>query len=268
MKSTLLACTALAAAATEARAVLAFTGVPYTQNFDTLATSGTNNTWSDNTTIPGWYANRVSYRGDYTGGSGALHSMGETSGPNLTERALGSIGSGTANNINYGFALRNDTGDTLTAFTLTYYGEQWRVGPSTTTTAAVENTLSFSWSLENVPVDLSSSSLAGSDVGPDNDPLFSPASALDFNSITDTNATTVGINQNGNDAANRLLITATIPVTWAPNQVLWLRWKDLDNAAGDHGLAIDDVTFTAVPEPAAGALGILAGLGLAVRRRR
>ena len=268
MKSALLACAALAGAASQAHAVLAFTGVPYTQNFDTLLTSGTNNTWSDNVTIPGWYANRVSYRGDYTGGSGALHSMGETSGAQLTERALGSIGSGTANNINYGFALRNDTGETLTAFTLTYVGEQWRVGPSTTTSTPVENTLSFSWSLENVPVDLTSSSTPGSDVGPDNDALFSPASALDFNSITDTNATTVGINQNGNDPANRLLISATIPVNWAPNQVLWLRWKDVDNTAGDHGLAIDDLTFTAVPEPATGALGLLAGMGLALRRRR
>src|SRR5437879_11773869 len=31
-------------------------GTPITQNFDTLATSGTANAWADDTTLPGWYS--------------------------------------------------------------------------------------------------------------------------------------------------------------------------------------------------------------------
>ncbi len=39
-------------------------GTPVTQDFNTLAQSGTANTWADNTTIAGWYSNRVVYIGD------------------------------------------------------------------------------------------------------------------------------------------------------------------------------------------------------------
>src|SRR5215467_10482281 len=48
-------------------------GVPLTENFDTLATTGTSITWTDNSTIPGWYSTRTTYNSS-TGSSntGAL----------------------------------------------------------------------------------------------------------------------------------------------------------------------------------------------------
>lgn len=36
-------------------------GTPLTENFDTLASTGTGLTWSDNSTIPGWYSSRATY---------------------------------------------------------------------------------------------------------------------------------------------------------------------------------------------------------------
>ena len=36
-------------------------GVPLTETFDTLASTGTGITWTDNSTVPGWYSTRASY---------------------------------------------------------------------------------------------------------------------------------------------------------------------------------------------------------------
>src|SRR4051812_4310938 len=78
-------------------------GTPYTQNFDALATSGTANPWTDNSTLAGWYAqfsatptNPTTYRAD-SGGSntGAIYSWGVAGVNPLTERAFGMISSGT-----------------------------------------------------------------------------------------------------------------------------------------------------------------------------
>src|SRR5215471_1106348 len=57
-------------------------GSPLTENFDTLASSGTP-TWTDNSTIPGWYAqfgataNPAAYTpGTGSSATGALYSFG------------------------------------------------------------------------------------------------------------------------------------------------------------------------------------------------
>ena len=36
-------------------------GVPLTETFDTLASTGTNIPWTDNSTIPGWWSTRTTY---------------------------------------------------------------------------------------------------------------------------------------------------------------------------------------------------------------
>ena len=66
-------------------------GAAQTQSFDTLANSGTAAvTWTDNTTIGGWYSNRTTYLvSTGTSTSGSLFSFGSTS---ATDRALGSQG--------------------------------------------------------------------------------------------------------------------------------------------------------------------------------
>ena len=71
-------------------------GTPLTENFDTLASSGTSFTWTDNSTIPGWYTSRTSYTvGTGSSNTGALYSFGVAGVNPLTDRALGSVGSGS-----------------------------------------------------------------------------------------------------------------------------------------------------------------------------
>src|SRR6185503_19264799 len=50
---------------------------PLTENFDTLASVGTAIAWTDNVTIPGWYATPVTYNsGTGSSNAGALYSFG------------------------------------------------------------------------------------------------------------------------------------------------------------------------------------------------
>ena len=71
-------------------------GVPLTENFDTLASAGTNITWTDNSTIPGWYSTRATYNsGTGSSNTGALYSFGVAGTNPVTDRALGSVASGT-----------------------------------------------------------------------------------------------------------------------------------------------------------------------------
>src|SRR5215207_1664382 len=110
-------------------------GTPYTQSFDTLATAGTTNTWTDNTTpLVGWYSqfqlqttNPTVYRAD-TGNNnaGAIYSWGIAGVNPLTERALGSVASGTPGNIFNAVRLVNNTGSIITSLIISFTGEEWR----------------------------------------------------------------------------------------------------------------------------------------------
>lgn len=205
-------------------------GSPYTQNFDTLANTGTSNPWSDNATLEGWYATRqtggafTAYRADNgAGNTGALYSFGSTSS---SERALGSIASGTPGNIAFGVRLRNDTGATITDLVVSYTGEQWRNGNNT-----AQHRLDVAY---QTGTNLTNP-LAGT---------WTDVDVLDFTGpITGSTATAL----DGNAAANRVAIAATIVLNpaLAPGQEVMLRWFDPNDASNDHGLAIDDLTITA-----------------------
>jgi hypothetical protein len=57
-------------------------GVPLTENFDTLASTGTAITWTDNSTIPGWSSTRATYNsGTGSSNAGALYSFSSVSCP-------------------------------------------------------------------------------------------------------------------------------------------------------------------------------------------
>jgi hypothetical protein len=251
------------------RAQVVYGGGTYSEHFDALPTSpenaslqGTAGQWAQNSTIPGWYlfhpisqaeggadGNSRLRAGPGSSTTGAFYSFG-TSGQ--TERALGSLSSNTlANAGDYQFTgvqVRNNTGQTITQFTLGYTGEQWRDGG-----AGVVQKLDFQYSLT-----------AGDIKGAFN--TFTDVDALDFASPK-SSATAATLD--GNNAANRTVFT---PVTvgnlnWAPGTDLWLRWADVNDANSDSGLAIDDLSFT-TPEPSGSALALCGGLGLLGRRRR
>src|SRR5215475_14445145 len=117
-------------------------GSPLTENFDTLLSSGSA-TWTNNSTIPGWYHARtgtgstiVADTGTNTAGN--LYSYGSAAS---TDRALGSLGSGNAaaGNFFWGVRLQNNTGATITSLDVSYTGEQWR------NSAAAAQTVAFSY---------------------------------------------------------------------------------------------------------------------------
>lgn len=208
-------------------------GSPLTENFNTLATSGTANAWSDNSTIGGLYAqfaavatNPTIYIADAgTSNTGGIHSHG--TGTN-TERALGSVGSNATGDIFYGFKLTNNTGTTITSLDVSYTGEQWRNGGNT---AAQQ--LDFQYQVV-APGTVTDANM--------------PATGwIDFNGL-DFVSPVVGATLaalDGNAAANRTAKSDTISVTVNAGQEVWIRWKDTNDAGNDHGLAVDDLSVTA-----------------------
>jgi len=208
-------------------------GTPVTQNFDTLSVTGTANTWTDDSTLPGWYSqfeltttNPTTYRAD-SGGSntGAIYSWGTGTS---TERAFGSIASGTPGTIFNALKLTNNTGQTITSLDISYTGEQWRNGGNT---AAQQLDFQYQTASPGGITDSNTPSTGWTDFD-----------LLDFVSPT-VGATAAALD--GNAAANRTAKSANLVVTVSPGQEVWLRWKDINDAGNDHGLAIDDLSVTA-----------------------
>ena len=206
-------------------------GGTHSQNFDSLAGSGTGNAWTDNVTLPGWYAAKTlggntvtAYRaGTGSDNTGALYSFG---GSGSTDRALGSVASGTPGNFAYGVRFTNDTTSAQTNFIISYTGEQWRVANAST------QKLAFSY---QVGTSLTNADAAGAQ-------SWTAFSALDFSS-PNTNATQT---LNGNDPTNRVVFTNIVlsGVAVQPGQEIFFRWFDPDDSGSDDGLAIDNLTVS------------------------
>ncbi len=228
-------------------------GETYSQNFNSLpgGPNSTGNSWVNDVTIPGWWSNDPIYiqsSGNIT--TGSLHAF--STGAAGPDRALGSIASDATGTIHFGVGFRNTTGQTLTSFTLSYTGEQWRRNGNLNV-----HSLTFEYS-----------------TGTTFTSTYTPVPVLDFDSPTVGNP---GASINGNAEDNRTPIgpyTVT-GINWAPGTHLWLRWSDINDTGNDHALAIDDLSFSAqaasVPEPASISifgvgLGML-GIGFLRRRR-
>lgn len=254
--------------------VLLSGGLSYSQNFDSLAsTTGTGTTvpWTDNTTLPGWYASRAltastaaygpsaytSYRTDNANSSGWLYSYGGAGVGLATDRALGSLSSGTPGTNAIGLQIRNDTANVVGNVTISYTGEQWRNGGN----ASAQTILAFTYATSTTPFTSPISALSS-------DPAFTPFAALNFVSPT-TGATSATLD--GNDPLNRTVFSATLltGVTLNPGDEILFRWYDINDAGNDHGGGIDDltVTFSVVPEPSCLALVGLGMLTLSLWRR-
>ena len=74
---------------------------------------------------------------------------------------------------------------------------------------------------------------------------FTTVSALTFNSPL-TNGTAVGAGVDGN--ANSVNIAAKVTATVATGRDLYLRFRDIDHSANDHGLGIDDFALRAAEQ--------------------
>ena len=195
----------------------------YNQTFDSLANTGTGITWTDDTTISGWYSTRTMYNsGTGSSNTGALYSFGATTS---TERALGSVASGGTGTIYYGARFVNDTGNPVTSLTIAYTGEQWRDGGNAT---PVAQPLDFSYQVGATVTSLTTGT-------------WTDVNLLDFVSPT---FTTSAAALDGNAAANRVNLSQSVSVSIPAGQEIMLRWTDINDTGNDHGLAIDDLTVT------------------------
>ncbi len=198
---------------------------PATQNFDTLANTGTTNAI---TTLPsGWTfaetgtgANTI-YAADNGGlNTGNTYSYGSTGS---TERAFGTLLSGSVTST-VGASFTNNTGTTITQLDIAYTGEQWRLGA-----VSRADHLDFAYSLD-------ASNLSTG--------TWTPISSLTFTAPIQSG--TVGA-LDGNAVANRTAVSASITgLSIAPGATIWIRWSDFNATSSDDGLAIDDFSLTAI----------------------
>lgn len=202
----------------------------YTQNFDALTPAGT---WTDNTTLTGWYA-----RTDATASiasfalntgtttTAALYSFGTTSdralGYGVSNAYFGAAGTGKGY---MGWRLKNNTGNPVSSISVTWTGEQWRKDNN-----AAAHTLNLMYQTGATVTSLVNGT-------------WTTASSTFTSPITGATTATA---LDGNLSANRTAgITATITVTIPAGEEIMLRWEDLNDSGSDHLMAIDDVTVNA-----------------------
>ncbi|MBB4846030.1 hypothetical protein HNP55_004584 [Paucibacter oligotrophus] len=271
-KQTLLLAAALSALALAAPAHAAVSvnssSFVYSQSFDSLAktTSTSSVAWANDSTLAGWSlfnkdkAAITSYLADAGGSNtGGFRSFGV--GGN-SDRALGGVGSGgsyfgsPANGAVAGWialSLSNTSGSALAGFKLGFDGEQWRNGGNT---PGVAQSMVLEYGFGATFAGVTS--------------WTAPGANFDWSSPVFASTTAAAVNGNTTGlVANR---GAQINTSWAAGDTLWIRWTERNDLGNDHGLAIDNVNFSAVaavPEPQTYAL-LLAGLGAIgfVARRR
>ncbi len=251
----------LIAVISPARAAISYTtsGNVVNENFDSLDSSGTNGiAWANDSTLPGWSlfnstgAAVPTYNSNNGGtNAGAFYSFGTTGSG---ERALGGTASGGAyfgsppSGALAGWitvAINNNTGGALTDFTVGFDGEQWRNGGNATAQTMVLE-YGFGPSFGTV----------GS--------WTAPGGNFDWTSVVNT---TTAAAVDGN-------VAGLVPgrggsvggQTWNNGDTLWIRWIENNDVGNDHGLGIDNFSFSATPEPAT--IGLLAIGALAMNRRR
>jgi uncharacterized protein len=197
-----------------------------TQNFDTLANSGT-----ANTTVPaGWLfseagsgANTTYAASTGSDNGGNTYSLGSAGS---SDRAFGGLQSASVNPT-VGACFTNNTGTSITAVSISYVGEQWRLGTSNRTTAPNVEKNDFQFSTD--ATSLSSGNWTNVDT-------------LDFTSPISTG--TVGA-LDGNAPANRVAISSMInSLSIANGSTFYIRWQDLNVSGSDDSLAVDDFSLT------------------------
>ena len=205
-------------------AQISLTGTDYSQNFNTLATTGT-----ANTTMPtGWTFSEAGTGGNttYAAGTGSdnagnTYSFGTTGAS--SDRALGSVATSTVQTT-ISASFTNNTGATMSYFTITYVGEQYRFGGRSTGSA---DKLQFSYKIGT-----------GS---------WTTYSALDFISPYAPNSSSSVNSMDGNSTAYKFYVDRTINnVSITNGTTFYIRWVDIDITSSDDGLAIDDFTMSTI----------------------
>lgn len=193
--------------------------VPYRQDFNVLATSG-----SSSVLPAGWLMVESGENANtaYTAGTGSgdvndTYSFGVAASP---ERALGTQGHGLKPMI--GALFTNDTKATITSLEIAYTGEQWRLGA----TGRLDR-LDFEYSVATKGL---------------TEGIWMNARPLDFTARITGPA--VGA-LDGNGPANRATLMAIVTgLSIPPGITFGIRWSDFKPAGSDDGLAVDDFILT------------------------
>jgi predicted extracellular nuclease len=196
-------------------------GTAYTQNFDTLATTGTSSTlpagWALSET--GTNANTTYNTGTGSSNAGDTYSFGASGN---SERALGSVASGSLVST-IGASFTNNTGATITSLSIAFTTELWRRGTATA------DKLAFGYSTNATSLTTGTYTAV---------PALNAASVAGCTASTDT-AT------NGNSPTCRTAVSSTISGLSIPSgATFWIRWADSNDTGNDDGIAIDDFSLT------------------------
>lgn len=227
-------------------------GTPFSENFDTLANTGTSST-----TPAGWYfaetgtnANTTYTAGTGSGTAGDTYSFGAAGN---SERAFGGLLSGTLTPT-IGACFTNNTGAPIGSLAIAYTGELWRLGAAGRT-----DRLDFQYSLDATS-------------------LLAVATWVDVDTLDFTTPNTTGTAgaRNGNDPAYRTAISQSIgSLSIANGATFWIRWTEFNPTGADDGLAVDDFSLTATlagdaapsvvsTDPANGATGVAIDANLTI----
>ena len=195
-------------------------GVAYTQNFDTLANSGTSSTLPNGWALfeSGTNANVTYAAGTGSSTAGDTYSFGSSGS---TDRAFGTLQSGSLIPT-IGASFTNTTGSTINSLSIAYTGEQWRCGQ----TGRGADRLDFQYSTD----------ATGLNTG-----TWTTVATLGFSSPNVATVTAL----DGNATVNRTAISGTINGLSIPNgATFWIRWSDFNATGSDDGLAVDDFSLT------------------------
>ncbi|MDB4649860.1 fibronectin type III domain-containing protein [Crocinitomicaceae bacterium] len=186
-----------------------------TENFNLLASSATSSTLPTGIYLDETGSNANSTYSASTGSSNAgnTYSFGSDS-----DRALGGVASGSLQ-TSFGAKIRNETGITLNSVVISYTGESWRIG-----SANRIDQLDFQYSTDATGLD------DGTWTDFDNLDYVNTGQATGSGSIQHTSSlndtlTNLGVSNNG---------------------TFWIRWNDLDATGADDGMAVDDLSITAI----------------------
>lgn len=205
-------------------------GMPLTENFNTLSANTTSNAECCFSNVPSnWQFQELGSGANTTYGA----TIGTSTGANTysfgalsaTERAFGSLNSGTLDTVIIGASYTNNTGSAIQSLKITFTGEQWRQNQ---TSRVGPDTLLFAYSTD------ATSLISGA---------WTSVSNLNFQSLFWGSAAGA---LDGNLPANRQTITHTITgLNIAAGATFYIRWLDRDIAGTDDGIAIDDVELVA-----------------------
>ena len=204
-------------------AQISLTGTSYSENFDGMST----NLPGSSTTPTGWFVGGTGANGAVNGttalndtgasGTGTNYNYGVAGASSVTNRALGSVASGSGNRVSE-VRFINNTGSAITNLFISYDGEQWRDGGDLGTI----NVLSMFFSTNGTTYAAMGTSLTFA--GPQDSAV---SAALD-----------------GHATANREVIGGIFQTNIPAGATFYLRWLDLNDTGADDGLAIDNFSLS------------------------